>query len=44
MHPKDNDVKKDFIDLPGAAEGIPRRTFLKGMLVTGRRPPWALWG
>ena len=35
MHPTDNDVKKDFADLPGTGEGIPRRTFLKGMLVTG---------
>jgi aconitate hydratase len=35
MDQKDNDAKRTVIDPPGAANGIPRRTFLKGMLATG---------
>ena len=35
MHQNDNDVKKPVIDPPCTAYGIPRRTFLKGMLATG---------
>ena len=35
MDQKDNDVKTTVFDCPYAAEGIPRRTFLKGMLATG---------
>jgi hypothetical protein len=35
MDQKENDVKKMLIDTPALAGGIPRRTFLKGMLATG---------
>ncbi len=35
MHQKDDDVQKPAIDPPTSAPGIPRRTFLKGMLATG---------
>jgi hypothetical protein len=35
MDRKDSDEKKPVIDPPCSACGIPRRTFLKGVLGTG---------